>query len=154
MERKKKEALLFNRYGISVWGVNKFWRWMNVFNATELYTSKWLKRQILCYIYFLSQKVHNFSFLILYVKRGVTISRWVEMHTPETISQFLFLWSENSRWAALEWCADANHVVKREQDQVLGNWNFSCNPATPSCDLSEESLTFLGLVLLSVKCRS
>lgn len=43
----------------SVWGDEKFWKQvvllasytMNVVNATELYTYKWLKCQILCYIY-------------------------------------------------------------------------------------------------------
>ena len=56
----EKEALVFNAYRVSVWEDEKVLEMdggdglhnVNVFNATELYTEKWLKWQILLYIYF------------------------------------------------------------------------------------------------------
>ena len=55
------EELLFNDYRISVWGDEKvleivvLFVQMNVIHSIESYNLKWLKWQILCQIYILSQ---------------------------------------------------------------------------------------------------
>ena len=58
--------LLFNVYRLSVWGDENVletdggWQQpgsVNVLGITELYTLKWLKRLILCYVYFTTHKI-------------------------------------------------------------------------------------------------